>query len=341
MTGRHGFSDQEIREANAGVVVPLRPTVELQQLPPLIDSWLAEYPNARTRERYGTSVRVIAAAIDATAPADFTAAAVAGWATTYEGANNTVRAHLTGVRTFLRWCQDTGHLTTYRDRPLQRLLRSYPPTYGKVESRRPANRLDEAQYQQLLAACNDATDAGMRDELLVRLGVSGGMRCAELINLTVGALRNAPNLTWRGKANKPRTARAGQALVALIRRYLDTYEQGLGRPLADTDPVFCRSVHSRNPGDLAWGHAMTTGAGIRLLIQRRATAAGLDYLAPHDLKRTAARMMHEARSADGGHVFDLLDIAEVLDHSNPKVTKDCYIGPLGNANKDRAADLFD
>ena len=63
-------------------------------------------------------------------------------------------------------------------------------------------------------------------------------------------------------------------------------------------------------------------------------------MAPHDLKRSAARMMHEARSADGGHLFDLLDVADVLDHSNPKVTKDCYIGPLGNANKDRAAALF-
>ncbi len=61
---------------------------------------------------------------------------------------------------------------------------------------------------------------------------------------------------------------------------------------------------------------------------------------PHDLKRTAARMMHEARGADGGHLFDLLDIADVLDHSNPKVTKDCYIGPLGNDNKERAARLF-
>jgi hypothetical protein len=51
-------------------------------------------------------------------------------------------------------------------------------------------------------------------------------------------------------------------------------------------------------------------------------------------------MMFEARSADGGHLFDLLEIAEVLDHSNPKVTKDCYIGPLDNATKERAAELF-
>jgi len=88
------------------------------------------------------------------------------------------------------------------------------------------------------------------------------------------------------------------------------------------------------------GAGITTAQGIRVLLARRAEAAGLGYMAPHDLKRSAARMMHEARSADGGHLFDLLDVADVLDHSNPKVTKDCYIGPLGNANKDRAAALF-
>jgi hypothetical protein len=36
----------------------------------------------------------------------------------------------------------------------------------------------------------------------------------------------------------------------------------------------------------------------------------------------------------------LLDIADVLDHSDPKVTKDCYNGPLENGNKERAARLL-
>jgi hypothetical protein len=51
-------------------------------------------------------------------------------------------------------------------------------------------------------------------------------------------------------------------------------------------------------------------------------------------------MMFDARSADGGHLFDLLEIADVLDQSNPKVTKDCYVGPLDHAAKERAAALF-
>ncbi|HZU71437.1 MAG TPA: tyrosine-type recombinase/integrase [Acidimicrobiales bacterium] len=335
MPSRHGFPDQEIGEPIAQIVW-LRP----DDLPALTDAWLAEYSNPRTQERYSFSVLTIARSLRATTPEDLSPAAIAGWAQSYQGANNTIRGHLTAIRGFLRWCHETGQLPDYRDRPYQRLLKSYPPTYGKVQAPHAANRLDETGYHALLGACTDGTEAGLRDELLVRLGVSGGMRVSELLHLTVGALRRAPSLGWPGKARKMRTATAGPALTDLIRRYLAAYATGLDRPLSDDDPIFCKSVHAKHPGVLRWGDGIGTNAGLRVLLLRRANTAGLGYMAPHDLKRSAARMMHEARSADGGHLFDLLDIADVLDHSNPKVTKDCYIGPLGNGNKDRAAALF-
>ena len=268
-----------------------------------------------------------------------TVARIAEWARNYNRANNTMRAHLNAVRQFLRWCDDIGHITGHRDAPLRRLVKAYPPTYGKTEGFRPANRLTQSQYEALVAACDDGTATGLRDELLIRIGVTAGMRVSELRTLTVGAVHRAPDLAWIGKANKARTAKAGPGLLSVIRRYLDRYEAELG-PLPDQLPLFCPTIHSRRPNELRWGQPMTTNQAIRLLILRRAETAGVGYLAPHDLKRTAARMMHEARSADGAHLFDLLDIADVLDHSNPKVTKDCYIGPLDTANKDRAAALF-
>ena len=337
MSARHGLVDQEISEPIAAVV-PLRPGQP--DLTALVDDWLAEYTNARTQERYGVSIRLIARCIGATAPADFTPAAVMTWARSYDRANNTMRGHITAVRMFLRWCHETGNLHQYRDKPFQRLLRSYPATYGKVEGHRPPRRLSEAEYRTLLVACQDGTDSGLRDELLIRLGVTGGMRVTELLNLAVGTIRRAPDLSWLGKANKPRTAQAGPELVAVIREYLTRYAAGSGDDPHDDAPVFCPAQHSRRAHLLRWGSGITTAAGLRLLLARRVRTAGLGYMAPHDLKRTAARIMHDARSDDGGHLFDLLDIADVLDHSNPKVTKDCYIGPLGNDNKARAAALF-
>ena len=147
------------------------------------------------------------------------------------------------------------------------------------------------------------------------------------VKLRAHLTRSADQLHW-------------QTLESLIGDYLARYGQGLGHQPHEDAPVFCVAQHSRRPHLLRWGTAITTTAGLRFLLARRVQAAGLGYMAPHDLKRTAARMMHEARSEDGGHLFDLLDIADVLDHSNPKVTKDCYIGPLGNDNKRRAAALF-
>ncbi len=305
-----------------------------------VADWLAEYPNPRTRERYGISVMTAVRTTGATVATDLDAAAVARWIEAQPRANNSVRADITAIRTFLRWCQDTGRVAAYRDTPFRRLLASYPATYGKVQSARPATRLTKPEYERLIAACQDGTDTGLRDELMIRLGVSGGMRAAELLTGTVGLVRHAPQLAWTGKRRKPRTATAGPALVAVIADYLARYAAALDRPVRDDDPLFCAARHSRcYPHELRWGTGITTTAGIRGVIARRAAAAGF-RLSPHDLKRTAARMMHEARTPEGGHIFDLLEIAEVLDHSNPKVTKDCYIGPLGSAAKDRAADLF-
>lgn len=119
----------------------------------------------------------------------------------------------------------------------------------------------------------------------------------------------------------------GPDLTDLIRRYLNACANGLDRPPRDSDPIFCKSLHAKHADVIRWGDPITTTAGLRFLLQRRARAAGVGYMSPHDLKRTAARMMHGARGADGGPLCDLLDIADVLDHSNPKVTMDCYTGP--------------
>src|SRR5581483_10397688 len=205
---------------------------------------------------------LVAAHVGATTPADLTADRIAQWAESYDRANNTMRAHLNAVRLFLRWCEDTGHLASYRDAPLRRLVRSYPATYGKTQGYRPANRLTKDGYEALLAACQDGTDTGLRDELLIRLGVAGGMRVTELRELTIGAVRRAPNLAWTGKANKPRTAKAGPGLIAVIGQYLDRYAEHLASA-HDALPLFCPVRHSRRAGELRWGQAITTNQAIR------------------------------------------------------------------------------
>lgn len=71
-----------------------------------------------------------------------------------------------------------------RDNP----LRQIPRLYGKVQSVRPARWLSHAEaFEQLIGACRDGTDLGVRDEVLVWLGLAG-MRSAEIIHLRMGDL---------------------------------------------------------------------------------------------------------------------------------------------------------
>ncbi|MGA2521985.1 MAG: hypothetical protein ABSG81_14355, partial [Acidimicrobiales bacterium] len=57
-----------------------------------------------------------------------------------------------------------------RDNPLRRI----PRIYGKRQGKHPARWLshDEA-FERLLATCADDGDRGMRDEVLLRLGLAG------------------------------------------------------------------------------------------------------------------------------------------------------------------------
>ena len=75
--------------------------------------------------------------------------------------------------------------------------------------------------------------------------------------------------------------------------------------------------------------------------RRPGVGAGLGHVAPHDLRRTAAGILHNAVGEDGGHRFDLLDIQRVLGHSDPATTMRSYLEPMRTDVLDRAAEFLD
>ena len=68
---------------------------------------------------------------------------------------------------------------------------------------------------------------------------------------------------------------------------------------------------------------------------------GTNGVAPHDLRRTAAGILHTATTPDGAHHFDLLDIQRVLGHSDPATTMRSYLAPMDTGVLDRAAIFLD
>jgi site-specific recombinase XerD len=97
-----------------------------------VADWLSEYPTASTRRTYAALLTKAMTATGATTATELEPGRIAAWLEDAGYANNTVRAHLTAIRTYLKWCVETGRITSYRDTPYRRLLKSYPATYGKV-----------------------------------------------------------------------------------------------------------------------------------------------------------------------------------------------------------------
>jgi len=243
--------------------------------------------------------------------------------------------------TFLRWCVRHGEADPALVEDLksrENPLRATPPLYGKLQGKYPARWLTHEQaFVTLLGVC-DESDVGRRDELIFRLGLAG-MRVSEIQNVTVGSVQvgDEPVIQWIGKKRRPRKVAVGPALLALIEDYVSRYAEAIGRTLASEDPLVCRQKTGYGVGQISWGWPFKTPASIAKIVRERASAAGLGHISPHDLRRTAAGILHRAVSDDGAHYFDLLDIQKVLGHANPATTMRSYIDPIENGVIHRAA----
>ena len=289
---------------------------------------------------------------------DLTPTAVLRWCAGVDGprtlANNTIRGRTAVVSALLRWCARSSisapaaeHLTD-QDSP----LRQFRPTYGKAQSQNPPRWLTrEEAYVQLLAAIPD-TPMGRRDAIVLRLGLCG-LRAQEIAGLRIGDLRDLdtdhPSLHWTGKRYKPLHIAIGPQTIQALRSYLVEYRQCVGADLDSDLPLVCRRRPGRTangqPHRLDYGTGLAPGASGRAsiwnIVTKAALSAGLGHVAPHDLRRTAAGILHRETGPDGAHLFDLLDIQKVLHHADPVTTMKCYLDPMDTEVIERAAVVLD
>ena len=221
------------------------------------------------------------------------------WCTSGNPANNTVYQRTSQVRTFLRWCQREGYVDS---NPAELLrdsdspLRTFRRTFGKVQAKNPGRWLShEDAYGRLVATCQDGTIVGLRDEIVIRLGLAG-MRLAEIGSLRLVDVERRPLIAWTGKGRKPRKMTAGERLVDALDRWLVEYE----RP-EPSDPLICRQVPGAarhgGPHRIDW-HLAPQSRSLYDIVTQRAHQAGLGHVAPHDLRRTAAGILHRATTEE-------------------------------------------
>lgn len=326
-----------------------RPFLELydpSHLGALVREFSLRYSNANTRRQYEAELSDLFHYAGVGDPRELTESAILVWCGSFR-ANNTVRNRLSRVCTFLRWCVRQGYADPAgvealmsRDNP----LRQIPRLYGKVQAPRPARWLNQSEaFEQLVGACRDGTDLGLRDEVLIRLGLAG-MRSAGIIHLRIGDVRldsDEPRIEWIGKKRRARKVVPGASLVAVLAALQARREELLGRPLGPSEPVICCGKSGFGGGQLAADRPVRQTVSVQQIVAKRAELAGLGHVAPHDLRRTAAGILHRSVGEDGSHHFDLLDIQKVLSHSDPATTMRSYLDPLDTGVLSRVARVLD
>jgi site-specific recombinase XerD len=187
----------------------------------------------------------------------------------------------------------------------------------RQEGRRTGNWLTKAQAQHLLNAPDVTTLKGLRDRAILAVLLGCGLRRTEAAELTWDRVQQRDG-RWAlvdivGKRNKRRTV----PMPSWAKVALDAWaiEAGLNqRTLAlNTGRVF-RSVNKA--GDID-GDSLTPQA-IRDVVVSYAEALGLEEVAPHDLRRTFAKLARR-----GG--ADLEQIQLSLGHASIQTTQR-YLG---------------
>ncbi len=180
----------------------------------------------------------------------------------------------------------------------------------RQEGTHAGNWLTKEQAQKLLDAPDTKTLKGLRDRALLAVLIGCGLRRQEAANLTLGHIQQREGrwvlVDLIGKRNKVRSVPMPNWTKTAIDAWTRAAEIKSGH-------VF-RSV---NKGGKLDGDSMTAQA-IRDAVTSYAVRLGLGEIAPHDLRRTFAKLAHK-----GGAGLDQIQLS--LGHASIKTTER-YLG---------------
>jgi site-specific recombinase XerD len=219
-------------------------------------------------------------------------------------APSTINVRLAAVRRLAYEAADTGMLSPELAAGIRRVKGA------KRLGTRVGNWLAVEQARKLLQVLAVESVRGKRDRAIIALLLGCGLRRAELVGLMTRDFQLREE-HWVvadliGKGKHIRTV----PVPVWAKRAVD--EWTVSASISD-GPIFRRV----NRLDTVWGDAITPKA-IWHVVKAAAVQAGIDKLAPHDLRRTCARLCHQA----GG---ELEQIQFLLGHASVQTTER-YLG---------------
>jgi integrase len=237
----------------------------------------------------------------------FTKATVAAWRVALEKRGLgpvSINVRITAVRKLAAEAADNGLLAPELAVGIARVKGA------KAKGVRTGNWLSQRQAQTLLAAPDTSTKRGLRDRAIIALLIGCGLRRSEVANLTIGHIQQREGrwciIDLLGKHGRIRTV----PVPAWVKVAIDAW-----LTIADfTEGQLIRPVRR---GDVIAGSALTEKV-VWQILRRYAGETGILQLAPHDLRRTCAKL---CRAAGG----ELEQIQLLLGHASVQTTER-YLG---------------
>ncbi|MEV2239836.1 tyrosine-type recombinase/integrase [Micromonospora sp. NPDC049891] len=199
--------------------------------------------------------------------------------------SGTARSWFAGVRHFYRWLVAEGESDTDPTAG----IRTPPPNQPVTPT------LPDDAIKALLGTCAGGDFTARRDAAIIYVLIDCGLRLAEVTGLTVDDLDiRSRTITVAGKGSnrsgpRRRTVQPGTKAMRALDRYLRERRR---HPYAELPALWLGGR----------GRPTLTSDGIKAMLQRRAAAAGIGHIHPHQLRHTWAA----AFRAKGGEEGDLM-----------------------------------
>jgi len=226
------------------------------------------------------------------------------WLNRYENDNGdtmsktTQNYHLIALRSFLKYCAK---------RDIKIAISSDKIELARTK-RKQVTFLNAEEVERLLDQADLSTEVGLRDQAILELLFSGGLRVSELVNLNRDHINlRRREFMVRGKGEKDRPIFVSDNAAEAIARYLDKRSDTLA-------PLFIRYSGSQdltNDGEFK----RLTARSVQRMIANYARKAGITKkVTPHTLRHSFATdlLMNGA---------DLRSVQSMLGHSNIATTQ--------------------
>ena len=199
------------------------------------------------------------------------------------------------VRCFFNWLVAAGHL---KENPFRSLRNVRLP-------QRIVRPFSSEDVVKLLACCDPVTAAGARDRAVVFTLLDTGVRCSELVQLTLDDLDlEAGRLrVLHAKGNKQRVVPFAARCREALEHYL-TFRRG------EPGPLFFAAAGS---GRLRRGISLQSN-GLKQLLRRLGRQAGVPKVHAHRFRHTFATWAIEQDARE-------LDVQYLLGHASPDMTR--------------------